>query len=73
MVASSKKNGFSEFGIKNFPEGKYPTFDAIKDKPVVFGMSKDGKDRDFISHYRKIHKLDPGPIYKVELDMSKKS
>lgn len=35
-------------------------------------MSSDKIPRDYLSQYQKIHKLDPGPIYKVELDMSKK-
>lgn len=35
-------------------------------------MSTDKIPRDYLSQYQKIHKLDPGPIYKVELDMSKK-
>ncbi len=70
MVASSKKNGLEMYGLPNFPEGRYPPFDARFDKPTVFGMSKDAKPRDFITQYRKLHKLDPGPIYKVEYDMS---
>lgn len=36
-------------------------------------MSNDKVPRDYLTQYRKIHKLDPGPIYKIELDMSKKS
>lgn len=36
-------------------------------------MSKDPKERDYISVYRKSHNLDPGPKYNVGLDMTKKS
>lgn len=34
-------------------------------------MSKDKKPRDFLTMYVKDHSMDPGPIYKVELDMTK--
>ena len=36
-------------------------------------MPKDTKPRTFIDKYVKDHSLDPGPQYKVELDMSKQS
>ena len=49
----------------------------IKDKPIVFGISKDGQDpknpRDFISQHKKFHSFVPGPIYDVGLDMTRNS
>ena len=74
MVNSSKKNSTEpeNFNIKGFPEGRYPAFDANLDKPKSW-MSKDKKPRDFLTQYVKDHSMDPGPIYKVELDMTKQS
>ena len=43
------------------------------DKPIVFGISGDKKPRDFLTQYTKTHRLDPGPKYEVQLDMTKKS
>jgi hypothetical protein len=74
MVNSSKKNSTDPeaFNIKGYPEGKYPAFDAYLDKPNKNSwISKDKKPRDFLTQYVKDHSKDPGPIYKIELDMTK--
>lgn len=74
MVNSSKKNSTEpeNFNIKGYPDGKIPNFDANLDKPKSW-MSKDKKPRDFLTQYVKDHSMDPGPIYKIELDMTKQS
>lgn len=73
MVNSSRKNATEEFSMPNFPAKMNPNFDANLDKPQTAFMSKDPKPRDYLTQYRAIHKLDPGPIYKVEMDMAKNS
>ena len=75
MVNSCKKNSTDPeaFNHKNFPEGRYPAFDANLDKPKNAWISKDLKPRDYLTQYIKDHSMDPGPIYAVELDMSKQS
>lgn len=35
------------------------------DKPRVFRITKDERPRDYITQYKKVHSLDPGPIYDV--------
>ena len=72
MVKASGGSKEQAYGIKGYPEGKIPNFDAHLDKAPSCFMSSDKIPRDYLSQYQKIHKLDPGPIYKVELDMSKK-
>ena len=76
MVRSNKKNSTepTEFNIKGYPEGKYPSFDAIMDKPMNKSQfEKDKKRRDFISQYVKDHNQDPGPKYNIIPDMTKMS
>lgn len=73
MVRCSQKISNDGFGISGYPSGRIPSFDANFDKSQSCFMSNDKFERDFLTTYRKMHKLDPGPIYKVELDMSKKS
>lgn len=72
MVNSHKKNPTEEFANSAFGEANLK-FDGTKDLQNSFIIPKDPKARDFLSFYMYQHRNDPGPKYKVELDMSKKS
>ena len=43
------------------------------DKPRVFRIVKDNHPTDFITYHKKIHSLDPGPIYKIVTELGKTS
>ena len=72
MVNSYKKNPTEEFSNSAFGEANLK-FDGTKDLENSFTIPKDPKARDSISFYMHQHRLDPGPKYIVELDMTKKS
>ena len=67
------RSGEEQFGISGYPKGKWPKFDAKTDRSTEFSVPKDNKPRAFIDNYIKVHSIDPGPKYKVELDMTQKS
>lgn len=43
------------------------------DKSRVFAITKDMNPKDFLTYHKKLHNLDPGPIYHIGYDMSKRS
>jgi hypothetical protein len=71
MVNSYKKNPTEE--TTNIAFGSGLKFDGTKDLINNFTISSDPKPRDFFSFYMHQHRLDPGPKYDVELNMTKKS
>ena len=58
--------------MKNYPERLLAPITNF-DKSSIFGINKDSKKRGLISEHLMLHKLDPGPIYNIGLDMTKKS
>lgn len=66
IVKSGQRGGAQDFGLNGYT---FPTFDGKQDKPIVFSVSKDTKDRKFIQdHLNKLGKV-PGPQYNVAGDM----